>query len=158
MRYFGVYFDRFYLLLLLRLLQGAWRLVGSALIDLVLPRRVRLARAGFLRRMEWHGLVIDDLGILLVHCQLRRKLIEGYALRSCTARVARQRYTLAAAMAVSVTRLQAGCRHLPVDVSRDSRSARAAYDTCDVTPVAIRCCTCCSSFHFHDAPRFIFVC
>jgi len=158
LRYFGVYFDRFYLLFFLRLLLGAWRLVGAALINLVLTDRVHLLSlmiAFLIECLKRHVLVIDDLGILLVYCQLRRKLIEGYALLSCIARIARQRYSLAAAMTVSVARLQACCRHLPIDVSRDGRSARAAHGPCDVTPVAI-CCTCCSSFHFDDAFRFYF--
>lgn len=157
LRYFGVYFDRFYLLFFLRLLQGAWRLVGAALIDLVLTHCVHLTNVClFIESLQGHVLVIDDIRIRLVYRQLRRDLIEGYALLATARRVACQRHSLAAAMTVSVTRLQASCRHLPVYVSRDGRSARAAHASCDVTPVAICGCTCCSSFHSDDSFRLYF--
>lgn len=57
-------------------------------------------------------------------------------------------------MTVSGTRLQAG-RHLLVDISRDRWSTRASHGSYGVTPVAIRCCTCWSSFHF-DYFLFLF--
>ena len=117
MRYLGVYFDRFYLLLFLNLLQRAGRLVGTALITLVLSDRVRELGALVFGHFERQVLIVD-LGVLVVYCHLRCQLIESYALLTRDAMMAAcQRHALPTAVTVSVTRLQASRRHLFVDVA-----------------------------------------
>ena len=79
---------------------------------------MHVARTGvfrFLWHIKRHALIIY-LGVLAVYCHLRRQLIESYALLT-HAMVACQRCPLPATVTVSVTRLQAGRRHLLVDIT-----------------------------------------